>query len=168
MNLMRGLIGKLDLVIVDKECASSCANYVLPAAESIMVLPNSYVLLHGSITEHSANVVYMSSSPNMPPNWKLEAKKQMDRQLHADAADQAAFESMRLSCAEWLHPKEFIARKLESSNSPMTIDDIDWLLVTPEMAARCLKRTQIDFFWEPPVQDELPNEIKAKKVFRAD
>lgn len=168
MKLMRSLIGKLDLVVVDKECASSCANYVLPAAKRIMVLPDSYVLLHGSITEHPTHQVFIGASPDLSPNWKQEALKQGARQLHADVADQATFESMRLSCAEWLHPKEFMVKKLQASNSPLTIDDIDWLLVTPEMAARCLKRTQIDFSWAPPAQDQLPDDIKAKRVLRAD
>lgn len=43
------LIGKLDVLIVDKLCASSCANYLVPAASKLMVNPNSYVILHGSV-----------------------------------------------------------------------------------------------------------------------
>lgn len=35
-------------VIVDGNCSSSCANYILPIARHIVLLPDAFILLHGS------------------------------------------------------------------------------------------------------------------------
>lgn len=48
LQIARRMRGRINL-LVDGLCASSCANYLLPAAKQVRVEPHSYVLLHGSI-----------------------------------------------------------------------------------------------------------------------
>ena len=46
-------------IVVSEYCASSCANYLIPAAKSVAVLPNSIILMHGSIPRRRADFIDM-------------------------------------------------------------------------------------------------------------
>lgn len=46
-------------IVVSEYCASSCANYLIPAAKSVAVLPNSIILMHGSIPRRQADFIDM-------------------------------------------------------------------------------------------------------------
>lgn len=162
LHIMLGL--KLDRVVVDRVCASSCANYVVPAAKELVVLPNSYVLLHGSIDMKQLDGAFVSHREQWLKDHPEIAPAQLDAALavtkgHMEevARQQADFEQARLACTEWLHPGDYAERRGQQN--------MDWLLVTPTMAARCLKGTSLAAYWPPP--EPLPDILVQHHVWVA-
>ena len=169
LELARALRGKLDLIVVEGLCASSCANYLVPAAQRVRIEPGSYVLLHGSLSHRDAtpqhDAIRKSVAEQMrakPGNENLSdeavsaiARQAID-QLHADLTAripvQDAFARETLGCDDWLD----LWAHFGGQHPP---DGVYWLMVTPEMAARCLKIAKIDAFWAPEARDAFNPEL---------
>jgi hypothetical protein len=155
LQIMQRFSGRIDLVIVDHMCASSCANYVLPAAKRILVRSGSIVILHGSIDlqvvadyADSHREELHRQHPEVPAEQLDESMGRMLDEFKAKAASQAEFERERLRCRDWLDPRlHFASQKVPPQ--------MKWLVVTRTMAERCLKETRIDRFWDPPTQHTL-------------
>jgi hypothetical protein len=164
-----GLRGRLDLLVVDGVCASSCADYLLPAARRVRIEPHSYVLLHGSLSQRDAThqhdairksmreqVKARPEGANVPDEEIEKIAQQAIEQLHADLSAripiQEAFAHEVLACDDWLD----VWAHFGGQQPP---PGVWWLLVTPEMAARCLKSAKIDSFWAPERQDAFNPEL---------
>lgn len=59
MDVGRALDRKNVRLVVSEQCVSSCANYIFSAAPSVGVLPNSLVLLHGSLHRNRNDFAYV-------------------------------------------------------------------------------------------------------------
>ena len=158
--------GKIDLVIVARWCNSSCANYVIPAAKKLIVLPDSYVIVHGSIDPDAVakdiethRKALVEKYPQIPASeWDKTFEKTIN-DLKAQRALQDDFEKRRLQCSAWLHPDEFVANEIAAGRLRGTAEEIKGLVVTKKMAMRCLKRTRILSYWSAASQNDLPEEL---------
>ncbi len=169
--------GKIDLVIVDHWCNSSCANYVIPAAKRLVVMPHSYVIVHGSIdrhviqhiqcAEHSQRRTFQREHPKIPVRVFDEAFQRMITKLGVERAVQDAFERRRFSCREWLHPDGYVSREVAEGKLNIPSREVKGIVVTKGMAQRCLKHTQILEYWSPNSQSELPKSLQMKGAFLA-
>lgn len=156
----------IDLLIVEGLCASSCANYVVPAASRLIVEPDSYVLLHGSanmaLFESEISIFRQEMRRETPELTEEELDEQIRRLLDTIRTlieRQAAFESQQLACRDWLRPHENAAM---IENAPRKGE----LLATPVMANRCLRFTRIERFWLPADLEDLPQAIaEVQPVF---
>jgi len=163
LRLARELRGRLDLLVVDGLCASSCANYLLPAAKRIRVEPHSYVLLHGSLSRRDAvgqreEIRRQVREIARTQPWgkdMSEAELDQTTQQSIDAFDagleaqipmQEAFARETLACDDWLD----VWAHFEGQKPPA---GTAWLLVTPDMAARCLSSAKVEAFWAPEAQE---------------
>lgn len=54
LTLAEGLVGRVDVLVVDEACLSSCANYVLPLARAVLAREGSLVAWHGGPTGAAA------------------------------------------------------------------------------------------------------------------
>lgn len=159
MRLMQRYAGRIDLLVVETLCASSCANYVIPAANRLRVEPDSVVLLHGSpnlrdLDPQKPGVIEQlkaSLSAVRPEasatDVEKEAEAAWDRMRQETITMQPVQQSWArttLRCDDWLDPHRHRGEPLPPGTQ--------WLLVTPEMARRCFKSTRITDFW-PPAQD---------------
>lgn len=169
LEVARALRGRLDLLIVDGICASACANYLLPAAKRLLVEPRAYVLLHGSMNQDDATGQHDEIRRQIREGARTQAWaqgmseaeiEQMAQQsidsLHADLEAhipvQAAFARETLACDDWLDPRAHFSDR-------RTPEGMAWLLVTPEMAARCFTTTRIETFWAPETQDAFDSKL---------
>jgi hypothetical protein len=166
LESMRRYQGRIDLVVVRKLCASSCANYVLPAARRLRVEPDSYVLLHGSLSlrdldgqETTARETMRSYFSQQHPDLSAheiagrvdeEWKKLRDSTV-VQIPVQEDFARGVIACADWLEPTTH-----EADPPPAWVA---WLLVTPEMARRCLKVTEVVEFWPPEEETAFSREL---------
>jgi hypothetical protein len=157
--------GHLDLVIVDGLCASSCAMYILPAAKRVRVAEHSYVLLHASLGVRSIDRqrarIFADLRKKMPNASDDEINQMIEwsrQKALADAPAEEAFAKQALACADWLDPKGYPDAPLPETS--------DFLLVTPEMAKRCLKSARIESFWSPEAQDKLAPELGLFRALR--
>jgi broad specificity phosphatase PhoE len=154
LQLGESLIGKIDLLIVDGLCASSCANYILPTARRLIVEPDSLVVLHGSIDVRQIAAYleanrerFMAQAAGMTSEQMDEEFKRVLAEFEDQAKHQAAFAEQRLSCSDWLDPNlHFRAADLPNG--------FKYMIVTHAMAKRCLKETKVERFWAPPTDDE--------------
>jgi hypothetical protein len=166
LRLMQRFAGRIELVVVDRLCASSCANYVIPAARRLRVEPDSHVLLHGSpnlrdIDPQEASVLEQlragirAGNPQMSDTevnqrategWNL-----MRNELIQMIPVQESWARGVLKCDDWLDPHRHLQEPLPSWTS--------WLLVTPEMAERCLRATEVVEFWSPRPESEYAREV---------
>jgi hypothetical protein len=167
-------LGKIDLVIVTQWCNSSCANYVIPSARRLIVLPNSYVIVHGSLDPDAAMNDFKaqqselaSKYPKVPASaWDKTFKKTIS-DIRAELPVQADFERRRLSCPAWLHPDEYVAGEIAKGRLRKSAEEVKGLVVTKRMAMRCLKHTHIVDYWSPTSQSELPENILKKGAILA-
>jgi len=166
--------GKIDLVIVAQWCNSSCANYVIPAAKKLIVLPNSYVVVHGSIDPQAVakdmdtqRKALADKYPQIPASeWDKTFEKSLT-DAKAQRAIQDKFEKRYLSCPAWLHPDEIVANEIAAGRLRGAAEEIKGLVVTKKMAMRCLKHTQILRYWSAASQNELPDELTKKGALLA-
>jgi hypothetical protein len=149
---------RFDHVVVDGLCVGGCASFILPAAKRITVREHSYVLLQrGSnarvLDEERARLVAEFHN-RLPDATDAEINGSIDwlrEKALADAPAYEAFAKQALACDDWLDPTAPPERAL-----PLTA----WnLVVTPEMARRCLKKTKIESFWAPEAQDKYAPEL---------
>lgn len=160
LEIAKKLRGHLDLVVVDGMCASSCANYLLPVAKRVRVEPHAYVLLHGSIEvgifdRNAKNLIaglekqLEAQKPELSPESRKRLARQKFDEGRRDIARQRAvqreFAAAVLTCDDWLDPTAHL------DGTPMP-EGASWLLVTPQMAGRCFKGTQLDDYWPPESQ----------------
>lgn len=155
---MERYAGRIDLVIVDSFCASSCANYVLPAARRVRVPENAYVMLHGSIDVAQVRAYLDGQRPTLVAQGVPEGELDdlIARSLapmEASARQQAGFEAARLSCADWLRPQDNLAA--------FAHPEAEGILVTESMARRCFKQTEIESFWSPTNVAQAPEAVRA-------
>jgi hypothetical protein len=154
LQLGQSLIGRIDVLIVDGLCASSCANYILPTARRLIVEPDSLVVLHGSIDVRQVAAYleanrekFMAQAAGMTSEQMDQEFKRVLAEVEDQAKHQAAFEAQRLSCGDWLNPNlHFQPADLPSG--------FKYMIVTSSMASRCLKETRVERFWAPPTDDE--------------
>jgi hypothetical protein len=161
LQTARALQGRLDLIVVEGICASSCANYLLPVAKRVRIEPKAYVFLHGSLSRRDLELqrpdmekqirAALQRDPmgKMLPETEVAriVKQTMDktfRELDQRIPIQDAFAREILSCSDWLDIHQHFGGKPPAAAA--------WLLVTPEMARRCLKSARIDGFWAPEAQ----------------
>lgn len=164
LALARRYEGRIRHVVVQGWCASSCANYILPIADTVTVPDNAYVVIHGS---YSAQVI-------------IDEQKKQAAQLHREhpkntyhfifiptadearaiEADQKSFEKRRLSCPEWLHPNLLSPSQL-NRGYPASHDTISEFFVSSTMAQRCLKHTKILAYWMPPRSQKTEKKLRA-------
>ena len=169
MQEARELRGRLDLLVVDALCGSSCANYLVPAAKRLRVEPGSYVLLHGSLSHRDANSQHdairqsvgeqMKAKPgnaDMPDAEVAKIAQQAIDQLHSDLDARIPIQQEiardTLACDDWLD----VWAHFGGQRPP---EGVYWLMVTPDMAARCLKNTKIESFWAPEEQAAFNTEL---------
>jgi hypothetical protein len=154
LKLAQRLVGRIDLIVVDGVCASSCANYLLPIAKRVIVNPNSLVLLHGSIDLDQV-AAYVDANRDQVRKQTLgtseaDTTRAIERLLaktRADAKHQAEFEAERLSCRDWLDPD------LHFPPGTAPPEPAKFLVVTKAMAERCFRQTKVERFWEPSSED---------------
>lgn len=169
LEIARALRGRLDRVVIDGLCASSCANYLLPSAKRVRVEPRSYVLLHGSPNQRDAigqreeirrQVREIAKSQAWGKDMSEAELEKMAQQsidqyeagIAAHIPVQQAFARDTLSCDDWLDVWAHFGGQAPPKG-------MAWLLVTPEMAARCLKGASIETFWAPEAQDAFSPEL---------
>lgn len=157
--------GRINLVRIDGWCNSSCANYVIPAARRLIVMPDSYVVVHGSIEPAAVERQLAAQRdelrrtyPQVPPADLDHAQQKAIDDVRAKRAVQDDFEKRWLSCREWLHPDDYISEHV----APASREAISALVVSETMARRCLKHTEIQHFWSVRRQEDLPNAMKEK------
>ena len=149
------------------ECASACANYLLPAAQRLRVETGSYVLLHGSMSQRDAAGMHDSIRLQLREQLKQQAAelpetaiedlaRQTIGQLHADLEAhipvQDEFARATLACDDWLDMWPHFGNQAPP-------EGVLWTLVTPEMAGRCLKSTKIESFWAPEAQEAFESKL---------
>lgn len=173
----RELLGHVDLVVVRGLCASSCANYLLPMARRVRVLPDSYVILHGSISpdllrnrEDNLRRDLMAQYRALNQKESLNLTEQeMAAKIDAGLADfrvqirdqtkvQDEFARQTLRCHDWLDPNLHLKTPIP--------DQYGWLLVTPVMGYRCLEIAKIDDWWPPEPQQELDPKLRFMRARR--
>ena len=169
MQHARELRGRLDLLVVDAMCGSSCANYVLPAAKRVRVEPGSYVLLHGSLSVRDATGQYDAIRQSVGEQMRAKPGNATMSDEQVARIAQQAIEQLQSDLAARIPIQEEIARDTLACDDWLDIwahfggqrppDGVYWLMVTPEMAARCLKYTKIDTFWPPEAQDSFDPEL---------
>jgi hypothetical protein len=157
--------GHLELMIVDGLCAASCANYLLPAAQRVRVNEHSYVLLHGSMSpgDFEAQKARIESelrekSPGTSDDDITRLLESARRELTAAAPLQKAFAQKTLACGDWLAP--------DSTKAGHSADPSWFLVVTPEMARRCLKTARVEAFWAPEPEDQFAPELGFHRARR--
>lgn len=155
--------GHLDHVIVDGLCASSCAAYILPAARRVTVAEHSYVLLtranNARVIDAERARIVADFHKQMPNAGDEEVNRMVEwgrQKALADAPAEQAFAKQALGCDDWLDPT--------APPTPALPQTSTFLLVTPEMAKRCLKSARIESFWIPETQDQFPPGLG---IFRA-
>jgi hypothetical protein len=176
LQLANTLRGRLDLLVVEGLCASSCGNYLLPAAQRVRIEPHAYVLLHGSLSQRDAtrqeDTVRQSLREQLKaqPDGAALSEEEISKiaqqavdQLHADLAVQIpiqeAFARETLACDDWLDLWQHFGGKAPP-------EGYWWILVTPEMAARCFKTTKIEAFWAPERGDAFNPELGFFRALR--
>lgn len=162
LALARRYEGRIGHVVVQGWCASSCANYILPIADTITVPDNAYVVLHGS---YSAQTIIDDQKKLAVQLHKEHPKNTYHFSPTADEAraieaDQKAFEKRRLSCPEWLHPNVLPPSQL-NLGFPVSHDTISVFFVSSTMAQRCLKHTRILAYWIPPRSQRTEKKLRA-------
>jgi hypothetical protein len=56
-------------IVIDGMCASSCANYLIPVAKDVTLLPGARILLHGSIDGH-----FLAAHPRATAAYEAQAE----------------------------------------------------------------------------------------------
>jgi hypothetical protein len=149
LELAQRIRGRLDLLTVDTICAASCAAYLIPAAKRLRVLPHSDVFLRTALTlryvEQLQGSLDEALHKRMPhateaelARAKQQAHERMLENLARQLPAQAQFERETLGCHDWLDV---------NGHRPALPEGRLLFRVTPEMAARCLKTTQVTTFW---------------------
>lgn len=64
LTLAEGLIGRVDVLVVDEACLSSCANYMLPLARTVLAREGSLVAWHGG-PSGSTDAATASGTPDI-------------------------------------------------------------------------------------------------------
>jgi hypothetical protein len=161
LRIMERYENRIDLITVDHLCASSCANYVLPAGKRINVTPDSYIMLHGSIDpavvakyiDEQREQLRLRYANGAPADLEAALQRAID-ETRRQAAEQHLFEQRTLSCKDWLAPTSHSEELIRPGA------EVSWLLVTEVMATRCLRKAHIDSFWSPPPQEALPADLR--------
>jgi hypothetical protein len=163
LQFVRAWAGRIDLLVVDGVCISSCANYLLPAARRVRVEAGAYVLLHGSINMRDIDRQLPRLRKDIAKQLREQSPQLSDKEVERQAAErvaafrarmvefipvQAEFAAATLQCDDWLDPNLHAGRGLPAGYRA--------LLVTPEMAERCLKTARIESFAAPDAQEKLP------------
>jgi hypothetical protein len=153
LALARYYRGHLDLLVVDGLCASSCANYLLPAAKRVRVMDHAYVLLHGALSLRDFDArkaeiaaAIRAETPTITDDELARTIASGRDGLIAALPAQQAFEHETLACADWLAPEKHV--------SGVPPDGSKFLVVTPEMAKRCLKTARVEAFWAPEPENQ--------------
>lgn len=165
LEAAREYSGRIDLVVVEGLCASSCANYLLPVAKRVRVNPRSYVLLHGALVLNIAPDQIENLRRDLTNQLREQNEKQPKKlteqeitwKINGALADfrdalakqvpvQDEFARTHLRCHDWLEPNRHLSRPIPSQYG--------WLLVTPAMAHRCLENTQVDAWWPPEAEKQ--------------
>ena len=154
LELAQRLVGKIDLVVVDGVCASSCANYLLAIADRLVVEPGSLILLHGAIDVETVSE-YLDKNqgelrrqaPQMSEEETMRALERVLANTREDARYQGEFASARLACRDWLDPD----LHFRPGDVP---EGLEYLVATKAMTIRCFKRTRVERFWEPSKEDQ--------------
>lgn len=71
------LAHRLD-VVVERLCASSCANYVFPAGKRKRIAPDSLVVWHGSAIQADIDEAPGLTDADLPPGIELNAQERQD------------------------------------------------------------------------------------------
>ena len=177
LGTAREFIGRVDLVVVEGLCASSCANYILPMAKRIRVSPQSYVVVHGSIVpdfpkqqwdalRRSLTRQLREQNAKQPKpiteqeiTWRVNGALASFREdLAKQVPVQAEFARATLRCHDWLDPNRHLSTPIP--------DQYDYLLVTPVMGYRCLQIAQIDAWWPPEAQKDLDPRLRFMRARR--
>jgi hypothetical protein len=177
LETARAWIGRVDLLVIDGLCASSCANYLLPMAKRVRVPPQSYVLVHGSLTrdfppeqweELRSSLTGQLREQNAKQPGKIteqEIASKVNGALATFRADlarqvpvQEEFARTTLRCHDWLDPNRHLPTPIP--------DQYRYLLVTPVMAYRCLQITRIDGWWPPDAQKDLDPRLQLMRARR--
>jgi hypothetical protein len=158
------LKGKLDVLIVDGLCASSCANYLMPIAKTLIVEPNSLVLLHGSLNVDQVKRYIEENGERLRREAVDAPREHMDREFERvikefeeQAKVQDEFAAATIVCEDWLDPN----RHYPTNEIPASMR---YLMVTKAMAERCLKTTRVEAFPEPPNDAALLAELEANGI----
>lgn len=159
---MQRYAGRIDLVIVDGFCGSSCANYVLPTARRLIVPENAYVMVHGSIDAEQVRAFLQAQRPNLlqqgvPEDEVDEVIANSVAAVAESEHAQDAFAEERLSCLDWLRP-----HLNEAAIAPTR--DVAGLIAAESMARRCLKHTHIESYWSAASDEALPALIQQRNM----
>ena len=131
------------------QCASSCGNYILPAAASVKVLPFSVVLLHGAPPSDSGKVLrgLEESLRKAGRVSKMDDPEFVQRQLDTHLQTRRLHDDFRQSEGveeEW-YELSFYYRFLDENDL-----NAGFLIVSADFARKCIGgTTEIADFWEP-------------------
>lgn len=156
--------GRVDSLIVDGLCASSCANYLLPLAKTLIVEPESLILLHGSLNVDQVKRYLEENGERLRREAADAPREYIDREfarIIEEVAEQVKvqkqFAATRIACDDWLDPNRHYA----SSEIPRSMR---YLLVTKGMVQRCLKATGVEKFPDPPRDAARLAELEASGI----
>lgn len=147
LNIAETLEGKRLDMVVEGQCNSSCANYVLPLAGRITFRPGAIVLLHGSIDPWTVE----KFKRNRHKFLKLQAKAGRSEDRAAEAFDEfiATSEAVRFRQAEFARrnaiPPGWLLYREAGSGAVRGLTDLPSLgralLVEEQMLRSCLSAT---------------------------
>jgi hypothetical protein len=164
LQVALALKGKLDALIVDGLCASSCANYLMPIAKTLIVEPNSLILLHGSLNVDQVKRYLVDNGERLRRDAVDAPREHMDREfervineVEAQVKVQEGFAAATIVCEDWLDPN----RHYPTNEIPASMR---YLMATEAMAERCFKTTRVEAFPEPPSDAALLAELEANGI----
>lgn len=146
-------------IVVSEYCASSCANYLIPAAKSIAVLPNSIILMHGSIPRRRADFIDMKLasrnitnddlSKDMSPFFE-EWKKFPDFYVKEVSYENKFLLDMEVD-EFYLTNFIFLNDAVKNNSAPECRPKKGFALVLDKNYLDRHTRKEIDYFWFPNI-----------------
>ncbi len=101
-------------------------------------------------------IVFAGYSSQLAEAAIEDLARQTIEQLHADLEAhipvQDEFARATLACDDWLDMWPHFGNQAPP-------EGVLWILVTPEMAGRCLKSTKIEAFWAPEAQEAFESKL---------
>lgn len=134
-------------------CASSCGNYIIPAAENVVVHPYAAILLHGAPAdeEEVMRTLLIDALKEAGVPEESITKELVDQHLTPLLNTRKKHEDFQLEFNikdKWYSANFELSNQIESEEQP------DFVLVHPEIALNCNAINNKEKFWYPDTLNE--------------
>lgn len=158
--------GRIGHLIIDQRCTGACANYIVPTAARLTVLPQSFIIVHGAFDAErmidkmkALKTAYERQHPG-----KDVTLSPSELEIWAIDKEQDDFSRRRLSCREWLHPDSLTGSALSKRLPQTAAEKIHGVIVSATMATRCLKQTKPVAYWSAASAADIPAPLQLQGI----